>query len=156
MYAFVSAANNNGSAFAGLSANTDFYNIALGLVMLVGRFVPIVLVLALAGSLPASRPSPSTAGTLPTHRPLFVVMLVGVVDHRRRPDLLPGARARPDRRGTVMMPQQTSSRTAHPTKDPARDHATPPAAVRVQAGLLDPEMLLHRAARRRCASSTRG
>jgi K+-transporting ATPase ATPase A chain len=75
----MSGANNNGSAFAGLSANTVFYNTAIGLAMLAGRFVPIVLVLALAGSLARQRPVPATAGTLPTHRSLFVGMLIGVV-----------------------------------------------------------------------------
>ncbi len=79
LYAFMSAGNNNGSAFAGLSANTGFYNIALGLVMLAVRFIPIVLVLALAGSLARQGSVPDTAGTLPTHRPLFVLMLAGVV-----------------------------------------------------------------------------
>jgi K+-transporting ATPase ATPase A chain len=79
LYAFLSAGNNNGSAFAGLSANTPFYNVALGVVMLVVRFLPMVLVLALAGSLAAQHPVPETAGTLPTHRPLFVTMLAGVV-----------------------------------------------------------------------------
>jgi K+-transporting ATPase ATPase A chain len=79
LYAFMSASNNNGSAFAGLSANTGFYNIALALVMLAGRFVPILLALGLAGSLAAQQPVPETAGTLPTHRPLYVGMLVGVV-----------------------------------------------------------------------------
>jgi K+-transporting ATPase ATPase A chain len=79
LYAFMSAGNNNGSAFAGLSANTGFYNIALALVMLAVRFIPIVLVLALAGSLARQGSVPETAGTLPTHRPLFVLMLAGVV-----------------------------------------------------------------------------
>ena len=79
LYAFMSAGNNNGSAFAGLSANTGFYNVTLGLVMLAVRFIPIVLVLALAGSLARQRSVPETAGTLPTHRPLFVAMLTGVV-----------------------------------------------------------------------------
>ncbi len=79
LYAFVSAANNNGSAFAGLSANTGFYNTALGLVMLAGRFLPMVFVLALAGSLARQQPVPATAGTLPTHSLLFVAMLYGVV-----------------------------------------------------------------------------
>jgi K+-transporting ATPase ATPase A chain len=78
LYGFMSATNNNGSAFAGLSANTGFYNVGLGLAMLVGRFLPILLVLALAGSLARQQPVPATAGTLPTHRPLFVVMLAGV------------------------------------------------------------------------------
>jgi K+-transporting ATPase ATPase A chain len=79
LYAFMSAANNNGSAFAGLSANTGFYNTALGIAMLAGRFIPIVFVLALAGSLARQRSVPATAGTLPTHRLLFVAMLYGVV-----------------------------------------------------------------------------
>jgi potassium-transporting ATPase potassium-binding subunit len=72
LYAFASGSNNNGSAFAGLSANVPYYNTALGLAMLIGRFVPIVLVLALAGALARQTPAPATAGTLPTHRPLFV------------------------------------------------------------------------------------
>lgn len=78
LYAYLSGANNNGSAFAGLSANTPFYNITIGLAMLLGRFVPIVLVLALAGSLARQVPVPRTAGTLPTRGPLFVGMLVVV------------------------------------------------------------------------------
>jgi len=79
LYAFTSAANNNGSAFAGLTANTPWLNTALGVVMLLGRFVPIVLVLALAGALAGQDRVPVTAGTLPTHRPLFVTLLVGTV-----------------------------------------------------------------------------
>jgi K+-transporting ATPase ATPase A chain len=79
LYAFTSAGNNNGSAFAGLSANTTFFNTMLGFAMLLGRFFPILFVLALAGSLADQRPVPATAGTLPTHRPLFVGMLVGIV-----------------------------------------------------------------------------
>lgn len=78
LYAYTSAANNNGSAFAGLNANTDWYNVSLGLAMLFGRFLPIVLVLGLAGSLAAQSQSPATAGTLRTHQPLFVGMLAGV------------------------------------------------------------------------------
>jgi len=79
LYAFMSAGNNTGSAFAGLSANTDFFNTGLGLAMLIGRFLPIIFVLALAGSLAQQAPVPATAGTLPTHRPLFVAMLIGVI-----------------------------------------------------------------------------
>ena len=79
LYAFTSAGNNNGSAFAGLSANTPFYNIALGLVMWLGRFWPIVAVLAIAGSLAAKKRIPVTAGTMPTHGPTFVVLLIGTV-----------------------------------------------------------------------------
>lgn len=79
LYAFSSAGNNNGSAFAGLTANTPFYNIALGLAMWFSRFWIIVPVLAVAGSLAAKRVSPTTSGTLPTHTPVFVLMLVAVV-----------------------------------------------------------------------------
>jgi K+-transporting ATPase ATPase A chain len=79
LYAFSSAGNNNGSAFAGLTANTPFYNIALGLAMWFSRFWIIVPVLAVAGSLAAKRVSPTTSGTLPTHTPVFVAMLVAVV-----------------------------------------------------------------------------
>ncbi|MFB9285753.1 potassium-transporting ATPase subunit KdpA [Pseudoclavibacter helvolus] len=78
LYAFTSAANNNGSAFAGLTANTPWLNTSLGVVILIGRFLPMVLVLALAGSFAAQDKVPSTAGTLPTHRPQFVSLLTGV------------------------------------------------------------------------------
>jgi K+-transporting ATPase ATPase A chain len=78
MYAFTSAANNNGSAFAGISVNTEWYNTALGLAMVFGRFLPIVLVLALAGSLAKQGSTPASLGTLPTHRPQFVGMVAGV------------------------------------------------------------------------------
>ncbi|OBI39828.1 potassium-transporting ATPase subunit KdpA [Mycobacterium sp. E2238] len=78
LYAFTSAANNNGSAFAGISVNTTWYNTALGLAMVFGRFLPIVLVLALAGSLARQGQTPESAGTLPTHRPQFVGMVAGV------------------------------------------------------------------------------
>jgi K+-transporting ATPase ATPase A chain len=79
LYAFSSAANNNGSAFAGLNANTPFYNTATALAMFVGRFGVIVPVLAIAGSLAAKKRTPPGLGTLPTHTPLFVGLLVGVV-----------------------------------------------------------------------------
>ncbi|MCV7422114.1 potassium-transporting ATPase subunit KdpA [Mycobacterium yunnanensis] len=78
LYAFTSAANNNGSAFAGISVNTTWYNTALGLAMVFGRFLPIILVLALAGSLARQGSTPESVGTLPTHRPQFVGMVVGV------------------------------------------------------------------------------
>jgi K+-transporting ATPase ATPase A chain len=78
-YALTSAGNNNGSAFAGLSANTPFYNILLAIVMWFGRFGVIVPVLAIAGALAAKKRLPVTAGTLPTHGPLFVVLLIGTV-----------------------------------------------------------------------------
>jgi K+-transporting ATPase ATPase A chain len=79
LYALSSAANNNGSAFAGLSANTPFYNSLLAVVMWFGRFAFIVPVLAIAGSLAKKKRIEPTAGTLPTHGPLFVAMLVGTV-----------------------------------------------------------------------------
>ncbi|MEH1014019.1 potassium-transporting ATPase subunit KdpA [Micromonospora sp. CPCC 206060] len=78
LYAFTSASNNNGSAFAGITVNTPWWNTALGLCMLLGRFLPIIFVLALAGSLARQQPVPASEGTLPTHRPLFVGMVVGV------------------------------------------------------------------------------
>jgi K+-transporting ATPase ATPase A chain len=79
LYAFSSGTDNNGSAFAGLSANTPFYNITIGLAMLIGRFWLAVLVLAIAGSLAAKKLVPVGLGTLPTHTPLFVVLLIGTV-----------------------------------------------------------------------------
>jgi K+-transporting ATPase ATPase A chain len=79
LYAFTSAGNNNGSAFAGLSANTVFYNVSLGLVMWLGRFWPIVATLAIAGSLAAKKRVPVTEGTMPTHGALFVSLLIGTI-----------------------------------------------------------------------------
>jgi potassium-transporting ATPase potassium-binding subunit len=79
VYAFTSAANNNGSAFGGLIGNTDWFNTTLGLAMLAGRFLPIVLVLAIAGSLARKQPVPVTSGTFPTGTPLFAGLLVGVI-----------------------------------------------------------------------------
>ena len=79
LYGLSSAANNNGSAFAGLSANTPFYNVLLGLAMVLGRFGVIVPVLAMAGSLAAKQRATATDGTLPTHGPLFVALLIGTV-----------------------------------------------------------------------------
>jgi K+-transporting ATPase ATPase A chain len=79
LYAFTSAANNNGSAFAGLTASTSWFATALGVAMLLGRLLPIVFALALAGSLAAQDRVPVTTGTLPTHKPLFVGLLTGVI-----------------------------------------------------------------------------
>ncbi|MFF5532428.1 potassium-transporting ATPase subunit KdpA [Streptomyces cinerochromogenes] len=79
LYAFTSASNNNGSAFAGLNPNTDWFNTMTGLAMLLGRFLPMVFVLALAGSLAAQQPVPVTAGTLRTEKPLFTGLLVGAI-----------------------------------------------------------------------------
>ncbi len=94
LYAFSSAANNNGSAFAGLSANTPFYNTALGIAMWFGRFWPAVAVLAIAGSLAAKKRVAPGLGTLPTHAPLFVVLLVGSRTAGRRALLCAGSGAR--------------------------------------------------------------
>ncbi|WDV53271.1 potassium-transporting ATPase subunit KdpA [Streptomyces coeruleorubidus] len=79
LYAFTSASNNNGSAFAGLNANTEWFNTMTGLAMLLGRFLPMVFVLALAGSLAEQKPVPVTAGTLRTEKPLFTGLLVGAI-----------------------------------------------------------------------------
>ncbi|MGW0712825.1 potassium-transporting ATPase subunit KdpA [Streptomyces sp. NPDC002643] len=79
LYAYTSASNNNGSAFAGLNADTQWFNTTLGVAMLLGRFVPMVFVLALAGSLAEQKPVPVTAGTLRTEKPLFTGLLVGAI-----------------------------------------------------------------------------
>jgi K+-transporting ATPase ATPase A chain len=79
LYAFSSAGNNNGSAFAGLGANTPFYNTALGFAMLFARYWLAIPTLAIAGSLARKKAVPAGPGTLPTHTPLFVVLLIGVV-----------------------------------------------------------------------------
>lgn len=79
LYAFSSAGNNNGSAFAGLGANTPFYNIALGIAMLIARYWLAIPVLAIAGSLANKKKVPASAGTLPTHTPLFIVWVIGVI-----------------------------------------------------------------------------
>ena len=79
LYAFSSASNNNGSAFAGINANTNFYNLATGIAMVLGRYGTILPVLAIAGSLARKKRTPPGAGTLPTHTPLFVALLVAVV-----------------------------------------------------------------------------
>ena len=79
LYAFTSAGNNNGSAFAGISANTPFYNTLLGVVMWLGRFWPIAAVLAIAGSLAAKKRVPVTAGTMLTYGPTFIILLIGTV-----------------------------------------------------------------------------
>ncbi|MGW2843229.1 potassium-transporting ATPase subunit KdpA [Streptomyces sp. NPDC001493] len=79
LYAYTSGANNNGSAFAGLNADTQWFNTTLGIAMLLGRFLPMVFVLALAGSLAAQKPVPATTGTLSTHKPLFSGLLAGTI-----------------------------------------------------------------------------
>ncbi|MCW0234137.1 MAG: potassium-transporting ATPase subunit KdpA [Ferrovibrio sp.] len=79
LYGFTSAAGNNGSAFAGLTANSVFYNTALGITMLLGRFAMIVPVLAMAGGLAAKKATPASAGSFPTHGPMFVLLLAGTI-----------------------------------------------------------------------------
>jgi K+-transporting ATPase ATPase A chain len=79
LYAYVSSAGNNGSAFGGLNPNTPWYNLTLGLAQLIGRFMFLIPLLAVAGSLAAKRKIPSTSGTFPTHGPLFVGLLIGTV-----------------------------------------------------------------------------
>jgi K+-transporting ATPase ATPase A chain len=79
LYAFSSAGNNNGSAFAGLGANTPFYNTALGFAMLFARYWLAIPALAIAGSLAAKKKVPASSGTLPTHTPLFIGWLIGVI-----------------------------------------------------------------------------
>jgi K+-transporting ATPase ATPase A chain len=79
LYAFSSAAGNNGSAFAGLNANTPWFNTTMGIAMALGRFAYIVPVMAIAGSLAAKKKIPQTQGSFPTHGPLFVGLLIGVI-----------------------------------------------------------------------------
>ena len=93
-----SASNNNGSAFAGLNANTPFFNLALGIAMFIGRFWIIVPVLAIAGSLAGKKSVPPGLGTLPTHTPLFVALLIGTVAAGGCAGAPAGAGPRPDRR----------------------------------------------------------
>jgi K+-transporting ATPase ATPase A chain len=78
LYAYASAANNNGSAFAGLTADNPWYNLTLAVCMLLGRFLPMLLVLRLAGHLAGQRTRPATVGTMPTHTPLFVGLVTGI------------------------------------------------------------------------------
>ena len=79
LYAYTSGTGNNGSAFAGISANTMFYNTTLGFAMFIGRFLMIVPMIAIAGSLAAKKTVPASGGTFPTHGPLFVGLVVGVI-----------------------------------------------------------------------------
>jgi K+-transporting ATPase ATPase A chain len=79
LYAFTSATGNNGSAFMGLNANTHWYNLSIGMAMLVGRFLMIIPMLAVAGNLAQKKSAPASLGTFPVHTPLFTVLLVGVI-----------------------------------------------------------------------------
>ena len=101
LYNFASAANNNGSAFAYQGTGTHWYTMTQGLAMLIGRFFLIIPALAVGGSLAGKPKVPTTAGTLPTHTALFGGLIVGVVDHRRRPDVLPRPRAGPHPRAPL-------------------------------------------------------
>ena len=98
LYAYTSATGNNGSAFAGISANVPFWNDTLGLAMFIGRFLMIIPMLAVAGSLVQKKIVPTSAGTFPTDSPLFVGLVVGVIADHRRSDLLPGGFTWPGRR----------------------------------------------------------
>ena len=120
LYAFTSAGNNNGSAFAGITVNTTWYNTALGLCMLLGRFLPIVFVLGpgrLAG--PRRQPTPASAGTLPTHQPLFVGMVVGVTVVLVALTFLPALALGPLAEG-LSMTTTDDPRTSRPTGDRRR------------------------------------
>ena len=98
LYAYTSAGNNNGSAFAGITANTAWMNTTLGITILVGRFFVIIPVMAIAGSLVRKRPSPPTAGTFPTHTPMFVLLAVAVILIVGALTFLPVLALGPDRR----------------------------------------------------------
>ena len=98
LYGFASASNNNGSAFAGLTANTDFYNLTLGVAMLLGRFVPAVAALAMAGSLAAKKYVHPSVGTLPTDNLTFILWLMMVVIIVGALTFLPALGLGPDRR----------------------------------------------------------
>ena len=162
LYAYTSASNNNGSAFAGLNADTQWFNSTLGLAMLLGRFLPMVFVLALAGSLAEQRPVPGHRGHA-AHRKAAVHRAVGGRDpHHHRSDLLPGAGAGPAGRGAGVM----TTRTDEARGLDVHDHSHPGAAQRcadrsqadegrVGAGLFDPEAAAQVAAGRLSASSTR-
>ena len=127
-----SAANNNGSAFAGLSANTPFYNVLLAVVMWFGRFAFIVPVLAIAGSLAGKKRIDVTAGTLPTHGPLFIALLVGTVAAGRRADLRAGARARARDRTSAAARDSLRTATWHrKTLDALRSCADRPGGRRL-------------------------
>ena len=129
-YAFTSAANNNGSAFAGLNGNTDWYNITLAICMLVGRFVLIVPVLAIAGSLARKQTVPESAGTFPTDTPA-VRRTAGRRDRdRRRPHLLARLRARPHRRAPRALRRTMTSTLAGSAPTSARLRLFEPAIVK--------------------------
>ena len=130
LYAFASAANNNGSAFAGITANTQWMNTTLGLTMLVGRFFLIIPVLAIAGSLARKPKVPTTSGTLATHTPLFGGLVIAVVVIIAGLDVLPGAGARSHPRAslTCEVTVTTTTRSSRPRRRaPEHDPATPAA-----------------------------
>ena len=120
LYAFTSAANNNGSAFAGLSANTPFYNVMLGIAMWFGRFGVIVPVLAIAGSLAAKKRIAVTAGTMPTHGPLFVVLLIGTVVLVGALNYVPALALGPLLDGIGRLPARAGTAPAAPRCEPDR------------------------------------
>ena len=115
VYAYASATNNNGSAFAGLTVTSQWYQTTLGLRMLVGRFFLIIPTLAIAGSLVRKQKVPVTVGTFPTDTPLFGGLVLGVDPHRRRPDVLARPRARPHRRAPQPLGPRMSTTLTEPT-----------------------------------------
>ena len=120
LYAFTSGANNNGSAFGGITTSGPYLSAMLGVAMLLGRFLPIVLVLALAGSLARQAKVPASAGTVPTHGAAVRLAAAGRDGHPDRPQLLPGPRPGPPRRRT---PEMTRSSTALATDTAAETYA---------------------------------
>ena len=153
LYAFTSAANNNGSAFAGITVNTTWYNTALGLAMLLGRFLPIVFVLGLAGSLARQQPVPASAGHAAD--PPAAVRRHARRRHgdRRRAHLPARARARPAGRRTAL----THSSKDHDVRHHRTGSRRPPASGprRVGGGLLDPKQLWTSTAGRAAQARTR-
>ena len=101
LYAFTSGTANNGSAFAGISANTLWYNSTIGMAMLVGRFFMIIPMLAIAGNLARKKTVPPSLGTFPVTTPLFTTLLVSVIRDRRRADFLSGAQLGTNRGASV-------------------------------------------------------
>ena len=163
LYAYTSAANNNGSAFAGLNADTQWFNTTLGLAMLLGRFLPMVFVLALAGSLAEQKPVPATAGTLRTEKPLFTGPAGRRDPDHHRSDLLPGAGAGAARRGAGVMTTDITEARGRACPQPPRPGRRTGRAHRAQArrgprrrGPVRPEAAAQVAAGRLSASSTRG
>src|SRR5262249_37533893 len=141
LYAFTSATNNNGSAFAGLTVSSTWYNTALGLCMLIGRFLPMVFVLGLAGSLAKQKTVPESAGTLRTHQPLFVGMLVGVTIILVALTFLPALALVPSPKVSTEDTGVSYKRILMTTDALTAQRADGTVRRRVGGGLLDPKQL---------------